>query len=103
MKNQEEIERQIEETVEALEGIRRAEPRPFFQTRLNARISTMQQRYAPLPKFMVQPAFMWSFLMIVVLLNIGVVIRYDKKDVSEPQNANTFAKEYGLTAFDTNL
>ncbi len=100
MKNQEEIERQIDETLGALEGIGRAEPRPFFQTRLESR---MQQRYAPLPKFMAKPAFMWSFLTVVVLLNIGVVIRYSQKNVSEPQNANTFAKEYGLSAFDTNL
>lgn len=100
MKNQEEIERQINETLGVLEGIGRAEPRPFFQTRLEAR---MQQRYAPLPKFMARPAFVWSFLALVVLLNVGVVIRYSQKTVLEPQNANTFAKEYGLRAFDTNL
>lgn len=100
MKNQEEIERQINETLGVLEGIGRAEPRPFFQTRLEAR---MQHRYAPLPKFMARPAFVWSFLALVVLLNVGVVIRYSQKTVSEPQNANTFAKEYGLGAFDTNL
>lgn len=100
MKNQEEIEHQIDETLAALEGIGRAEPRPFFQTRLEAQ---MQQRYAPLPKFMAKPAFMWSFLTVVVLLNIGVVIRYSQKNASEPQNANSFAKEYGLSAFDTNL
>ena len=100
MRNQEEIERQINETLGVLEGIGRAEPRPFFQTRLEAR---MQQRYAPLPKFMARPAFIWSFLALVVLLNVGVVIRYSQKTVSEPQNANTFAKEYGLGVFDTNL
>lgn len=100
MKNQEEIERQIDETLDALAGIERAEPRPFFQTRLEAR---MQQRYAPLPKFMVKPAFVWSFLALVVLLNVGVVIRYSQKTISEPQDASTFAKEYGLSAIDTNL
>ncbi len=100
MKNQEEIKRQIDETLGALEGIESAEPRPFFQTRLEAR---MQQRYAPLPKFIARPAFVWSFLTLVVLLNVGVVIRYSQKTVSEPQNANTFAQEYGLSAIDTNL
>lgn len=105
MKNQEEIERQINETLGALEGIGRAEPRAFFQARLEARmdIPRIQQRYAPLPKFMARPAFVWSFLTLVVLLNVGVVIRYSQKTVSEPQNANTFAKEYGLGVFDTNL
>ncbi len=100
MKNQEEIERQIDDTLDSLAGIKSAEPRPFFQTRLDAR---MQQRYAPLPKFMAKPALVWSFLALVVLLNVGVVIRYSQKTVSEPQDASTFAKEYGLGAFDTNL
>lgn len=101
MKYQEEIERQIEETLVAFEGIERAEPRPFFQTRLEGR---MQQRNAPLPKFMAKPAFVWSFLALIVLINVGVVFRYGQKITkSEPQDANSFAKEYGLNAFDANL
>ena len=94
MKNKEEVERKINETLVALEGIERAVPRPFFQTRLEAR---MQQRYASLPTFMVRPAFVWSFLSMVVLLNVGVMIRYSTKTNSEPQNAASFAKEYGLS------
>lgn len=101
MKNQEEIERQIEETLGALEGIGRAEPRPFFQTRLEAR---MQQRYAPLPKFIAKPAFIWSFLALIVVINVGVIVRYGQKSTkSEPQDASSFAKEYGLNTFDSNL
>jgi hypothetical protein len=45
----------------------------------------------------------WSFLALVVLLNVGVVIRFSQKTVSQLQNANAFANEYGLGAFDTNL
>ncbi len=101
MKNQEEIERQIEETLGALEGIERAEPRPFFQTCLEAR---MQQRYAPLPKFIAKPAFIWSFLALIVVINVGVIVRYGQKSTkSEPQDASSFAKEYGLNTFDSNL
>lgn len=101
MKNQEEIERQIEETLRALEGIERAEPRPFFLTRLESR---MQQRYAPVPKFMVKPAFIWSFLTLIVLINVGVLLRYGQKTVkSEAQDASSFAQEYGLNTFDSNL
>jgi len=105
MKNQEEIERQIDETVGALEGIERAEPRPFFYTRLEAKmdISGMQQCYAIIPKFMARSTFVWSFLALVVLLNVGVVLRFSQKTVSEPQNASSFAKEYGLNMLDSNL
>jgi len=105
MKNQEEIERQIDETVGALEGIERAEPRPFFYTRLEAKMDfrRTQQRYATIPKFMARPTFVWSFLALVVLLNVGVVIRFSQKTISEPQNASSFAKEYGLNTLDSNL
>lgn len=101
MKNQEKIERQIDETLGALEGIGRAEPRPFFQTRLESR---MQQRYAPLPKFIAKPAFVWSFLALIVLINVGVVLRYGGRNTqAEPQDASSFAKEYGLNTFDSNI
>jgi hypothetical protein len=105
MKNQDEIERQIDETVGALEGMERAAPRPFFYTRLEAKmdISGMQQRYLIIPKFMARPTFVWSFLALVVLLNVGVVLRFSQKTVSEPQNASSFAKEYGLNTLDSNL
>lgn len=105
MKNQEEIENQINKTFAALEGIERAEPRPFFYTRLEAKmdVSRMPQRYSSLPKFMARPTFVWSFLALVVLLNVGVVIRFSQKTVSEPQNASSFAKEYGLNTPDSNL
>jgi hypothetical protein len=105
MKNKDEIERQIDETVGALEGMERAAPRSFFYTRLEAKmdISGMQQRYPIIPKFMARPTFVWSFLALVVLLNVGVVIRFSQKTISEPQNASSFAKEYGLNTLDSNL
>ena len=105
MKNQEEIERQIDETVRAIEGIKRAETIPFFFTRLEAKmdIYNMQPRFAIIPKFMVRPTFIWSFLALVVLLNVVVVIRFSQKTNSEPQNASSFAKEYGLNTSDSNL
>lgn len=104
MKNQVVIEHQINKTVAALEGIKRAEPRPFFYTRLEAKmdIYSKQPRFAIIPKFMIRPTFIWSFLALVVLLNVGVVIRFSQKTVSEPQNASSFAKEYGLNSLDSN-
>lgn len=101
MKSQEEIERQIDDTLNSLAGIKSAEPRPFFQTRLEAR---MQQRYAPLPKFMAKPAFVWSFLALIVVINVGVILRYGQKSVKlEPQDASSFAQEYGLNTSESNL
>jgi hypothetical protein len=53
---------------------------------------------------MVKPAFIWSFLTLIVLINVGVLLRYGQKTVkSEAQDASSFAQEYGLNTFDSNL
>ena len=101
MKDSDKIEEEIDKTLASLEHIERASPRPFFYTRLEAK---MQQRYAPMPKLILRPAFIWSFLALIVLINVSVVISYSKRThSSEEQNANTFAQEYGLGSLDTNL
>ena len=46
----------------------------------------------------------WSFLALIVFINLSVVMNYAKKTrSSEEQNANAFAQEYGLSSLDTNL
>lgn len=104
MKNSDKIAEEIEKTMESFEGMRSATTRPFFYTRLEAK---MQQRYTPMPKFALRPAFIWSFLALIVLVNLSVVINYSQKMRTSPeeQNASAFAQEYGLNTnmFDTNL
>jgi hypothetical protein len=101
MKDLDKIEEKTDKTLASLAGIEQAKPKPFFYTRLETK---MQQRYAPMPKFVLRPAFIWSFLALIVVLNLGVMIRYSQKTkTSEAQNANAFAQEYGLSSFDTNL
>ncbi|WP_394990178.1 hypothetical protein [Emticicia sp.] len=101
MKNLNIIEQEIDKTLASLKGIERATINPFFYTRLEA---NMQQRNAPLPRFVFRPAFIWSLLALIVVLNVSVAIRYSKKDkASEEQNASAFAQEYGLSLNGTNL
>lgn len=101
MKNTVKIEEEIAKTLASFEGSQRATPKPFFYTRLEAKL---QQRYTPMPKFVLNPTFVWSFLALILILNLSVVIHYSQKNkVSEEQNANAFAQEYGLSSLDTNL
>jgi hypothetical protein len=94
MKNLDKTEQEINKTLAALEGIEKAIPRPFFYTRLEAK---MQQRYAPLPQFAMRPAFIWASLALIFVVNISVVINYSQKSSgNEEQNLNTFASEYRL-------
>ena len=101
MKDLDKIEHEIDKALASLEHMERATPRPFFYIRLETK---MQQRYAPMPKFVLRPAFIWSFLALIVIVNLSVVLNYAKKiRPSEEQNANAFAQEYGLSSLDTNL
>ena len=101
MKDLDKIEEKIDKTLASLEHIERATPRPFFYTRLEAKI---QKKHAPIPNIVLRPVFIWSFLALIVFINLSVVINYATKPrSSEEQNANAFAQEYGLSSLDTNL
>lgn len=100
MKNLYKIEQEIDKIMASLDDIEQAKSRPFFYTRLEAK---MQQRYIPSTKIVLRPAFVWSFLALILVLNVGVMIHYSQKNnTSKGQNASTFAQEYGLQ-IDTNL
>ena len=98
MNNTDRIERKIDQTLKVLDDIQRAEPKPFFYTRLQARIQK-QTEVEVLPRWAMRPAFIWSGLTIIILLNIGMAISYSKNDNyrGQEQNAGSFAEEYGLT------
>ncbi len=49
------------------------ELRPFFYTRLQARLSQSVESAVWLPWWLRQPAYVYSALLVLVLLNIGVV------------------------------
>ena len=66
MKNLYKIEQEIDKTMASLDGIEQAKPRPFFYTRLETK---MQQRYLPNTKMVLRPAFIWSFLALILILN----------------------------------
>ena len=103
MENPKKIEQKVEKTLQVLEEMQRAEPKPFFYTRLEAR---MQKRDALLPKWTLRPVFIWSGLILIIVFNIGIAISYSKKAdyAKAEQNASSFADEYGLSidGFDSN-
>ena len=96
MKNTDRIDRKVDQTLKVLDDIQRAEPRPFFYTRLEA---SMQKQTEALPQWTMRPVLIWSGLAIIILLNIGMAISYSKRtDYSRnEQSVGSFAEEYGLT------
>lgn len=104
MKQNSKIAEEVEKTLDSLEGLAQAKPRPFFYTRLEAALekhhqSAVKERFNWMPK----PAFIWSALGLVVVLNIFSAINYathapvSRTDLSQnSETAQDFASEYGL-------
>lgn len=98
MKNTDRVERKIDQTLKVLDDMQKAEPKPFFYTRLQARLQK-QTEVGALPRWVIKPALLWSGLVIIIVLNIGIAVNYSKNtDYNRnEQNASSFAEEYGLT------
>jgi hypothetical protein len=99
MKNQEEINEEVEKTLRVLEGIEVASPKPFFYTRLKARMESQQQYIPQQVRWVLKPTFVFGTLAIVLLLNVVSAVNYSKKTTQVSSNSQTlegFAKEYGL-------
>lgn len=96
----------IENILNSLNGINRAEAPPFFYTRLQARLqmhkrsSTMEQIMA----FLIRPAFALTTLSFFILLNIYAItsmVKVKKQSVASQTNTEasiqSFAQEYNLS------
>ncbi|MFN8357056.1 MAG: hypothetical protein U0Y10_21560 [Spirosomataceae bacterium] len=95
------IEYEIDQTLQSLDGIKRAEPRPFFYTRLNAR---MEQRLITAPKrsWLLRPSVVFSALAVVILLNVVTILTATKSKAYSQTNQDpteNFAEAYGLDSY----
>lgn len=96
MKKKQRIQEEVEKTLNSLEGIKRAEPRPFFYTRLQAK---MEQKLRPKarPNWSVRPVYVFATLAIVLMLNVVTIVTFTKSSHQPQQNeTDNFAKTYGL-------
>jgi hypothetical protein len=80
MENSRHIETKIEQTISALEGMKSAEPQPYFYTRLHARM----ERDLLTPKIVLgwqlKPIYALSAVVIVLIINIFTLINLQKTD-----------------------
>jgi hypothetical protein len=90
------IDPESDRTLRALEGIERAEPRPFFFTRVQARLAQRQAVRAG-GHWAFRPALLAAWLGVVLLLNVSVVAVYQYQLTSQEQEqaAESFADEWG--------
>jgi hypothetical protein len=97
MKKEEPVQPHIDDILQSLDGLQRAEPQPFFYTRLLARLENHPAEKTW--EWLSKPVFSLATLLLLLVLNIGVISSYlnTKTAVTQPSNdIESFAKEYYL-------
>jgi hypothetical protein len=96
MENFDNIENEVERTLNSLSGINQAEPRAFFYTRLHARMEKELLEPKKILGFQFKPIYAYSTLAIILLLNIFTILNIAKPDA--PKNDN----EPNYSLYDAN-
>lgn len=89
---------QVEEILQSLDGMNRAEANPFLYTRIQARLdmgSSEKNAWGWIRK----PVFSFATLSLLIILNVAAISTYLKKGTAtttQPESIENFAQEYHL-------
>jgi len=98
MHQKQEIDKRIEETLDSLNGIQRAEANPFLYTRVHARLNQSRSVLEQAVLFAGRPVFAFLVLVIVLVTNLMVMMKgsSDAIAVKQEQSQLAVADEYHL-------
>ena len=89
MKNKLDLERKIQDTLDSLDGISRAEPQPYFYTRLKARMQQNESSvWENIGSFLSRPVVVVASLCMVLILNAFILFRNQDDSSSLPVTSN---------------
>jgi hypothetical protein len=80
------IEQQINETLNSLDGIRQAEPKPFYYARLKARMERELLQPKTVLGWTFKPIYAYASLALVLSINVFTIITLSNKS-SQPKDA----------------
>lgn len=86
MKQKPDMENNLERALDSLDGIQRATPRPYFFTRLRARMAREEKEWGGVIGLITRPAYALTILSIVLLINTWIVF----KDTTQTSPNNQF-------------
>jgi hypothetical protein len=77
MNKQEQINKLVEEALDSVDDVQRAQPKPFLFTRINARINKASDSVWEKAEWLItRPAVAFSTLFLIAVINAGVVFNY---------------------------
>lgn len=101
MRKKESIHNEVEKTLHSLAGIERASPKPFFLTRVEARMAGRTASKAT-TFWAFRPAWVAASLVLVLMLNVSAVM-YAREELTQDdpdQETSSLSAEWG---FDANV
>ncbi|MGN6534033.1 MAG: hypothetical protein ACTHK0_19995 [Ginsengibacter sp.] len=92
----------IEETMRSVDGIEKASPRPFFFTRLEARMQNQKSIWEEISSFVAKPLVAFACICLVIMINATVIFSSSNSSNStnsvSQQNELATADEYNLVS-----
>lgn len=69
------MENKVEKALDSLDGIQRAQPRPYFYTRLTARIARQDKEWGGIISLISRPLFAAAMVSAVLLVNSWILFK----------------------------
>ena len=90
------LDKKIDEAMQSLDGIEKASPRPFFFTRLEARMQREKSRWEVISSFVAKPIVAFACICLIIMINADVIFSSaNSKNVTDQQNSEqATADEY---------
>jgi hypothetical protein len=105
MKQIPDMEKKLEDALNSLDGIERATVRPYFYTRLKARLDREKRDWGGIVGLISRPVYAMAMIFIILTINMWIVFQGKKEsssavNVNNAQMANTseLPEEYNLAA-----
>ena len=81
------LDKKIDEAMQSLDGIEKASPRPFFFTRLEARMQREKSRWEVISSFVAKPIVAFACICLIIMINVAVILSSDSsKKLTDQQN-----------------
>lgn len=100
MKNDENTERQIAEALNSIGAIKRATPKPYLLTRINARLNNQEKSvWENAAIFISRPAVMVLGLCLIIAINLSVILtnKSSKNNAVAERSVTSIVDEYSTT------
>jgi hypothetical protein len=90
----------IEVTISSFDGIEKASPRPFFFTRLEARMQNQKNIWEKISSFVAKPMVAFACICLIIMINAAVIFSSTNSTNSAASQNNELATadEYNLVS-----